>query len=202
MQTRKSSRGSQGRYGRIPGGPSPTLPAIGARGPVQIVHAAVEDPNPLLRGRRQAAAVNAHTDALEMEYAYGRIGEASYRALRVYGAILERACGQPSSGNQWMTGDRVDASTSHELAIWHQLNSTKKALDLLAQTRGTIGALAARILALVLVERLTFAAVAQRIAGKSDRSHAGHCAWLFREAGEALADFWASPKATTPSVYG
>jgi len=52
-------------------------------------------------GRPQAANVNVRTDALETEYAYGRIGEASYRALRVYGALLERTCACPGSGGRW-----------------------------------------------------------------------------------------------------
>jgi hypothetical protein len=70
------------RAGRYIGVKSATcpgeLPRIGIRGPIEIAQGSAEDPNPALKGRRQRVAVNVRTDALEQEYSYGRINEASY----------------------------------------------------------------------------------------------------------------------------
>jgi hypothetical protein len=165
---------------------------------VDIVHGIADDPNPTFRGERQRVAVNRRTDALESEYSYGRLSEGAYRAGRIYQSVLECASGSPSGGGQWMEGDRVDVVIAHELAILRGIDRADAVVVMLDDTCRVVGKLGQRVLALVLVDRLTLEQVAERVANRKDKLARSFYAETFRQSLEALADHWSSAHASWP----
>ncbi len=166
---------------------------------LEIRHAAVDDPNPALKGRRQRVAVNARTDALEQEYAYHRISEAAYRVGRRYQRTLEKSGFLPNLGRSWQSEPRVDCSRKPDAALVHALQSAQDANAMLAETRPIVGLLGERILRSVLGEGLSLAQTAERMGSGGDLTQSGKgpakhvialYAWQFREALEALAEHW------------
>lgn len=197
----KHDRATAGRYrhgrARSPG----DLPAEGldAKRPrLEIVHAVVDDPSPTFRGEQQRVAINKRTDALEMEYSYGRLSESGYRAGRVYQSVLELSSGSPTGGGQWMEGDRVDAAIAHEVAILYGIDRARLAVDMLTDTAKIVGLLGQRVLELVLVKRLTLEQVSERIARRRDKLARSFYAETFRQSLEALAEYWSSKKSRWP----
>ena len=168
---------------------------------LEIRHAAVEDPNPALKGRRQRVAVNARTDALEQEYAYRRISEAAYRVGRRYQRTLEKSGFLPNLGRSWHAEPRVDCSRKPDAALVHALQSAQDAASMLEETRPIIGLLGERILRSVLGDGLSLTQTAERMGSGGDLTQSGKgpakhvvalYAWQFREALEALAEHWTS----------
>ncbi len=187
------TRETTGRYRGVASALHPgDLPREGsARTGKQLVkHGAVGDPNPALRGKRQKVAINIKTDALENEYAYGRISEAGYRAALVYQRVLDKAAGRPSGGGQWLQGDRVDVVVAQELAILRGIDSADKALNMVRSALPVIGMLGAKVMRMALVERLTIADIARQMSGKSERTQVAFHAETFRQSCEALASYW------------
>ena len=165
-----------------------------------VKHGVVDDPNPSLRGRRQRAAINIKTDALESEYARGRISEAGYWAGRTYKAVLERSRRPLSSGGAWNPGNRVDQVISHEIAILERIANADDAVGMLNETSRVLGILGQRILELVLVDELTITAAAKRIRNRDDRQTVIYWSQRFRESCELLAEHWCGPRNRAPSV--
>ena len=165
-----------------------------------VKHGVVDDPNPSLRGRRQRAAINIKTDALESEYARGRISEAGYWAGRTYKAVLERSRRPLSGGGAWNPGNRVDQVISHEIAILERIANADDAVGMLNETSRVLGILGQRILELVLVDELTITAAAKRIRGRDDRQTVIYWSQRFRESCELLAEHWRGPRHRAPSV--
>jgi hypothetical protein len=183
-----------GRYHAVGAAADPgALPREGKGRPhATIRHGAIEDP--ALRGRRQRVAINIRTDALEQEYARGRLSEQAYRAGRVYQRVLERAEGLRTA-SAWRDGDRVDTGFARDLTLVRALDTAAQAIRLREEVRPIIGLLAERILALTLGEGLTLTQTAERLAGAPDSSPAGRhaagfYAWTFRQALEALGAEW------------
>ena len=189
-----------GRYTDVSRAPVPgDLPKAGkVHERCQIAHGVVDDPNPSLRGRRQKAAINIKTDALEFEYARGRISEAGYWAGRTYKAVLERSRTPLSGGGAWNAGDRVDQVISHEIKILDRIARAQDAATMIRDTAPVVGMLGQRILELVLVDELTIAAAAKRIKGRDDRQTVIFWAEQFRSSCELLADFWCGPRQRAP----
>ena len=186
-----ASRQAVGRYTDVGRAIEPgELPRQGERRKQHVKHGAVDDPNPALKGKRQRVAVNVKTDALESEYAYGRISEAAYRAGRAYQHVLELAGGRPTGGGQWMEGARVDAPRAHEAAIVRGLKTAKRALEVEREALPIIGVLGANVLRMVLGDRLTIAEVAVACDGAATRWTIGFYAETFRRSLEAIADEW------------
>ena len=136
-------------------------------------------------------AINACTDVLEHEYSRGRISEAGYPAARSYQLVLERSAGKPSGGGQWSEGSRVDAAAAHEVAINRSLDSARAATDMVFSALPVVGLLGAKVMRMVLLERLTIAQVADELDGRSERMQVGFYAETFRRACETLANHWA-----------
>ncbi len=157
-----------------------------------VKHGVVDDPNPTLRGRRQRAAINIKTDALESEYARGRISEAGYWAARTYKAVLERSRRPLSAGGAWNPGNRVDQVISHETAVLDRIGNAEDAVKMLNETSRVLGMLGQRILELVLVDEMTITAAAKRIRGRDDRQTVIYWSNRFRESCELLAEHWCS----------
>jgi hypothetical protein len=185
-----------GRYQAVGAAADPgALPREGkARPHVTIRHGAVDDPDPELRGHRRRVAINIRTDALEQEYARGRLSEQAYRAGRVYQRVLDRANGLRTA-SAWRDGDRVDAGRAGDLTLVRALDAAAQAVRLREEVRPIIGLLADRILALTLGEGLTLTQTAERLAGATGgspagRHAAGFYAWAFRQALEALGAEW------------
>ena len=154
-----------------------------------VRHGVVPDPNPSLRGKRQRAAINVKTDALEREYASGRISEAAYQAARTYQSVLERSRRPLSAGGQWSGGERVDHVVCHDTAILDRIDSAGAAVEMLRDTAPAIGMLGQRVLELVLVDELTLTTIATRMRGEG-KQHVIYFSTLFRDSCEALANHW------------
>ncbi len=183
---------SGGRYRRPSGFTDPGgLPFPGSSGHQSIEHGYVEDPNPALKGKKQKAAINTRTDALESEYAHGRLSEEAYRAGRIYQRVLELSGGKPTGGGQWMQGDRVDAASAHEVAIWRSIDTARKAHEMIFALLPVIGILAANVLRMTLLDRLTIAEVAEKYEKVSTRWTVSFYAETFRRALQLVADEWA-----------
>ena len=159
-------------------------------GQFQVKHGAIDDPNPALRGKRQKVAINVKTDALENEYAYGRISEAAYRAALAYQHVLALGAGKPSGGAQWQQGDRVDVVVAQELSILRGIDNADRALNMVREALPIIGMLGAKVMHMVLIERLTLTDVAMGIAGKAERMQVNFYAETFRQSCEQLAEHW------------
>lgn len=175
------------------------LPREGKRrSHIQIKHGAVADPNPACEGKRQRVAINVNTDAIEREYANGRLSEAGYWAGRTYGRVLERSRPGAAGGSLWDLGDRVDHTSSHELAILGRISRAQDAVAMIAETAPVLGLRAQRLLELVLVEGLAIGIAGERICGGRSRQDVIFWATLFRNACEDLADFWCSGRRRAP----
>lgn len=198
LELKSRDRSTLGRYEDVHAAQTPgALPREGQRagGKIAIRHAAVPDPNPTLRGKRQRVAVNIHASALEAERAYGRISEAGYRAGQVYEAIVEAACGQRSGGGSGEAIDRGSVIVRQLMAIVAGIDRAARAVELQDEVRSAIGRDGEFILRLVLGEGRTFGEIAE--------SHGFTSAWArrrvaaeFRQAIEALAVHWS--KTRTP----
>jgi hypothetical protein len=139
------------------------LPAQGVRlgGRVEVRHASVPDPNTARRGAAQRAAVNARHDALEYEYARGRISQAAYVAGRAYGAVLEKASGRQGGAGGFEPHDKPDRAAAHEAAIVARLETAQRAVEMQAEVRGAIGGAAALVVEGVLLHGLSLGAMAR-----------------------------------------
>lgn len=191
---------SEGRYTRVNDAqaPGPELPRHRPHARVRI--AAVADPMPDPDGKRpgrQKVAINIHTDALETEYAYGRITTAAYMAGRTYQLVLEISRGRTSGGSSWEPKDRPNPATAHEWAIVSGLERATEAVEMIHDTRRAVGQWAEILLSDVLGEGCTLAqAAAAR--GYSSKHGVTKVAREFREALEGLALHW--EKSTAPRV--
>ncbi len=183
---------SGGRYRRPSGFTDPGgLSYPGSSGHQSIEHGYVDDPNPALKGKKQKAAINTRTDALETEYARGRLSDEAYRAGRIYQRVLELSGGKPTGGGQWMQGDRVDAASAHEIAIWRSLDTARKAHEMIFSLLPVIGILAANVLRMILLDRLTITEVTSRCEGSTERMQVVFYAETFRRSLQIVADEWA-----------
>jgi len=143
------------------GGDGLDLPAAGLRlaGKIEVRHGYVADPNPALRGRRQRVALNARHDALEAEYARGRISDGAYAAGQMLTSVFEMARGRRSCGAAFEFGDRVDRALAHEAAIVSRLQRAAEACAVEGQVRGVVGPWGLLVLQAVLADGLTFDAL-------------------------------------------
>lgn len=169
-------------------------PLKAANDHVDLRFADIEAPDSQERKQRRVA-VNARTDALEHEYAYGRLSEAAYRAGRIYQAVLERSGHDPSISMHWPTQERVDASRSTDGGLVRALDAAGDVVDMLKETRPVVGWHGERILSLVLGRGMSLGEAAAQLmtGGGSISKHAtSFYAWLFRQVLEALAIFWST----------
>jgi hypothetical protein len=184
-------RRSAGRYEDRGSAIDPgNLPREGKRGKINVIHAKVD--NPTEYGRRhlelQKVAINRETDALENEYAAGRISADGYRVGRTYQEIMRRGT-SPSGTGQWLQGDRVDAARAKEAQIIAHLDSARAKVRLMEQVRSVIGWQGELLMRVVLVDGRTFGEGAEIVYRMiNDKRNASHCAWQFRKDCEYLAD--------------
>jgi hypothetical protein len=181
-----------GRYDRVEEAvnPGPALPRAPKhmRGKVEIVVAAVEDPNVVGKEklRRQRVAVNVARDTLEREYAFGRISTAAYQAGRAFERILEAARGRRSRG---VAFERSCGAGSQELQILRRVEIAERAIQIQAEVRSIIGEHDERLLRAILGDGLTFEKIAAGEGCQGKRARA-RVAARFREALRVLAMEW------------
>ncbi len=181
-------RKNYGRYDRIEEAvhPGPALPRAPKRmkGKVEIVTAAVDDPNPVggEKLRRQRVAVNVARDPLEREYAYGRISTAAYQAGRTFERVLEAACigGGPASM------ERCGGAGDHEAMVAKSIDRAAAAVEFEYDARAACGQHGALILRAILGDGQTFAQIAAA-EGLGARRGPSIIAHEFREALAAFA---------------
>ncbi len=177
------------------------LPREGARTAHDLVrHGVVADPNPSLLGRRQRAAINIKTDALEREYGQDRITPAAYGAARTYKAVLERSRRPVTGAGSWSFGSKVDQVISHELKILGMIEKAQNADAMLHDTAPAIGMRGQRVLELVLLDEVSLTEVARRMTGSANRQHVIYYSQLFRDTVEALAEHWCRRDRCAPRV--
>lgn len=172
--------------------PGPDLPAQGPRagGKLEIVHAVVDDPNQALDpekgsvGRRQQrVAVNAKTDALEMELRYGRITKAAYDAGQAYQDVLEASAGRRRGG---ISMEPASCAGDREMTIVRALERAEQAVTWQYEARRVLGAWAEGVIEAILGRGLTIAEVAQQV-GYRSRYGRAEIGRTFREGLEDLA---------------
>jgi hypothetical protein len=180
-----------GRYDRIEEAvhPGPALPRAPKRmkGKIEIVTAAVEDPNPIggEKLRRQRVAVNVARDPLEREYAYHRISTAAYLAGRTFESILEAA--QIGAGSA--SPERSGGVGDHEAVVAKSIDRAAAAVAAELDARSACGLRGVVILRAVLGDRQTFAQIAAAD-GMGAKRGTAQIAREFREALVALALHW------------
>lgn len=186
-----AARKSYGRYDRIEEAvhPGPALPRAPKRmeGKVEIVTAAVEDPNPVggEKLRRQRVAVNVARDPLEREHAYHRISTAAYQAGRTFERILEAA--QIGGGSASL--ERSGGAGDHEAVVAKSIDRAAAAVAAEYEARSACGQRGALILRAVLGDRQTFAQIAAA-EGLGVKRGPTRIAAEFREALAGLAKHW------------
>jgi hypothetical protein len=192
--TETRGRATQGRYSNINSAqhPGPELPAQANYPRAKIRIGAVIDPMPDPDGKRptrQRVAINANSDALEHEHAYGRLSDQAYRAGRTYQQILEVSRGATSGGISFEPKDRANPATAHEWAIISGLERAQWAVDLTHTVREVVGQNAEALLSDVLVALITLQQAAQA-RGYSSKHGTRKIAGEFREALEDLGGHW------------
>ena len=196
-----SSRQTTGRYASVNTAIVPgELPREGRDNKLHIVHAALDDPNPMAgdiqpgrKDKRQRVAVNARHDALEWEHATGRLSAAAYAAGRTYQLIRERAGGNASGGGQWAQGDRVDQAIAIDAGIWRRIQNANECMAMVREVLPVIGQNGEAVLVLTLGhDRLRISQAAMRLSGGDDRYAVSFWAETFRRSCEQLADLWSA----------
>ena len=185
----KTQRWPVGRYTDISraSGAGCDLPRPGAhRLGVEIRHAAVDDPNPAFSGKRQRAAINIRVDALENEYARGRITEAAYRAGRHYQQVLERAAKGLALPIWSDAGFKRKPGDSYLIA---QLERAKDVETMRLETRPLIGKGYEQILNAILRDGKTLTECSTLL-GNGKRQALSYVAIAFRDAVEILGNEW------------
>jgi hypothetical protein len=178
-----------GRYDDIYRATHPgTLPREGqrARGKIEIVTAAIEDPNPTLKGKRQRVAINRLTDVLEREYSCHRISTAAYNAGRAYQAVAEAARGLGSTGSSF---EPSSGAGDRELAFARRIDCVALFVAWNENIRMTVGAWSALIIDGAILDGLTLSEIA-RHAGYSSQWARSRVADDFRQSLETLAREW------------
>lgn len=178
-----------GRYGKVANATTPgELPTLGKQGKRMVVHGTVQDPNRAIGDplRPQRVAVNAHTDALETEYAYQRISVAAYTAGRAYQAVLEAASGARSPGSAMEPGNGGSSVTAHEMSIAMSLDRARRSVAVTDQVERAIGANYNTLLVLMLRDGVTIPGIAQWLGLSNSWRSKRHAAEMFRQAIEAL----------------
>lgn len=184
-------RKNYGRYDRIEEAvhPGPALPRAPKRmkGKVEIVTAAVDDPNPVggEKLRRQRVAVNVARDPLEREYAYHRISTAAYQAGRTFERILEAA--QIGAGS--VSLERSGGAGDHEAVVAKSIDRAAASVAAEYDARSACGQRGMLILRAVLGDRQTFAQIAAA-EGLGVKRGTARIAAEFREALAGLALHW------------
>lgn len=184
-------RKNYGRYDRIEEAvhPGPVLPRAPKRmkGKVEIVTAAVEDPNPVggEKLRRQRVAVNVARDPLEREHAYHRISTAAYQAGRTFERILEAA--QIGGGSASL--ERSGGAGDHEAMVAKSIDRAAAAVAVEHEARSACGQRGMLILRAILGDGQTFAQIAAA-EGLGVKRGPLLIAQEFREALFALALHW------------
>lgn len=175
---------SLGRYDRVAEAahPGPDLPrsSRATRGRIEIVQAAVPDPNPILgeKLKRQRVAINRLTDPLECERSFSRISEPAYLAGRAYMRVVEMAARSQSKP----AFEPGDGGGSHDLAIGYAIERAAVVVEMQNDVARHLGSSAAFLLRLVLSDGHTLDQVAAvlKIGKRRARSE-------FRDAIESLA---------------
>lgn len=186
-----AQRKNYGRYDRVEEAvhPGPALPRTPKRmkGKVEIVVAAVEDPNPIggEKLRRQRVAVNIARDPLEREHAYHRISTAAYQAGRTFERILEAA--QIGGGSASL--ERSGGAGDHEAVVAKSIDRAAAAVTAESEARSACGQRGVLILRAVLGDRQTFAQIAAA-EGLGAKRGPPRIAAEFREALAGLAKYW------------
>lgn len=178
---------SYGRYEHISDSvlPGPDLPRAPRRmrDRIEIVVAAVPDPNPVGhdRLRRQRVAVNVAQNPLEREYAYGRITTHQYDCGLTFERILERALigvAAPSMERSCGAGNRGSM-------IARYLDRARATVHAEHDARSACGQRGAMILRAVIGDRQSFAQIA-RAERLGKKRGSARIAGEFREALAAL----------------
>lgn len=183
---------TKGRYSDVPRTPTDGLPLArdGRAWPGRrIVEAAVPNPGlgPSDKRPRTRVAVNAHVDALEREYAYGRLTDRAYHAGRAYQRILERAGGVREQSQ----GERVQMAYDPDHHIVARLTDAMAAVEMLRETSRITGKLGTFVLEKTLRDRLTFEDIASRMnGGRVDTPTVKFWAMTFRYSLENLGEDW------------
>ncbi|WP_159728352.1 hypothetical protein [Methylosinus sp. Ce-a6] len=154
------------------------------RGKIEIVVAAVPDPNPIEgeRLKRQKAAVNIAGNPLEREYSRGRISTEAYQAGLTFERILEAA----RIGGGAVSIEPSAGAGDHEAVIARAIDRAAAAVAACRDVRSKCGQRGALILRAVLGDRQTFVQIAVSEGLGRDRG-TRKIAAEFREALEALA---------------
>ena len=176
-----------GRYGtaRMAVMPPDPLPARGRDGKRQVVHGHVDNPAGD-RTKPQRVAINAHTDLLETEHAYGRLTPAQYAAARAYQAVLELASGARTGGSALEPADGGSSITAHEAAIVLGLERARRAVLVQEGVRRAIGGNRAACLVMVLREGAGSRELAVWLGVEPTAHHRRHAVEFFRQSVAAL----------------
>jgi hypothetical protein len=159
--------------------PGPALPRLRLAGRVETRIAAVPDPNPARRGR-QRVAVNVACDALEREYAYGRLSASAYAAGRAY----QRALEAQRLGLGELRLERAGGVGDYGAAAARALDRAAAAVAMQDVARRAVGQWAELILRGVLGERLSLTQAAAAM-GKGGKRGAAQVAREFSRRGRA-----------------
>ncbi|MBX9757227.1 MAG: hypothetical protein K2Y29_00510 [Beijerinckiaceae bacterium] len=192
---------NEGRYSRVNDAvhPGPALPKTGDRPHTKIRVGAVIEPGRMvdeagrLIRRRQRVAINIHSDALEIEHAYGRLSQGAYQAGRVYQSVLEVSRGRSGGGGaSFEPKDHGNSIAAHEWAIMSSLDRARAAVDMVDQVRRAVGLYAETVLSIVLADGATLKDAAIALGYRGERSTWGRrkVAGEFREALEDIAREW------------
>lgn len=134
--------------------------------------------------RRRVRAL-ARIDLLDQERRAGRLDEASYLVGREVERIFE-GMSHIAGGGQWLSGDRVDAATSAELMAVFGAERAAKVNSFLGWLVRHVGRWDARLLWMILGERLTFVQAAA-VFGRGGYRGRRYAADRFSDALAALA---------------
>ncbi len=183
---RKPSLAPTGRYD-LQGATMPPGEALGEPTTVRQRYSRVAAiPDPYDPNRRLLASVNIRTDILEDEYAHGRISQSAHYAGRAIQNLLEQTT-RTGTGNQWNSGDRVDATVRKEEQVERHFEMARKIQAHFAWMRRVLGEFDCKIIRHVLGDAMSYGACAA-LYGKTGNRGVRYIAARFRDALEALAN--------------
>lgn len=128
----------------------------------------------------------ARMDLLDRERRSGKIDEAAFIVGREVEAMFESMFRGNGSG-QWLEGDRIDAATSHELALCYGFERAVKVNAFLAWMLRHLGQMDTRLLWIVLGHRLPLATAAVALGRRGVRGYR-YTVDRFRDALSVLAE--------------
>jgi hypothetical protein len=128
----------------------------------------------------------ARMDLLDRERRSGKISEAAFIVGREVETVFE-SMHRVSGGGQWLEGDRIDAATSHDIAMVYGMERAAVVNAFLAWLLRHLGKMDARLLWIVLGHRLSLATAAAAFGRRGVRGYR-YTVDRFRDALAVLAE--------------